>query len=149
MRGKKMLNDIENTLIEKIKAIYPNLDVTSFPLDFERYDFTNHDGCALVKYQGSTFSQQNTVWEVSQDETYEYKILLGLRYLRTFQEANPVISNLKKILQGLLIVNHKVTLKMIKFEGVDNGDLWFSITINLKLLTYNRKEYQGGADLPV
>ena len=86
---------------------------------------------------------------MSQDETYEYKILLGLRYLRTFQEANPVISNLKKILQGLLIVNHKVTLKMIKFEGVDNGDLWFSITINLKLLTYNRKEYQGGADLPV
>lgn len=144
-----MLTEIENALIENIKAVYQNFDVTSFPLDFERYDFTNHDGCALVKYQGSTFSQQNTVWEVSQDETYEYKILLGLRYLRTFQEANPVISNLKKILQGLLIVNHKVTLKMIKFEGVDNGDLWFSITINLKLLTYNRKEYQGGADLPV
>ncbi len=144
-----MLTEIENALIENIKAVYQNFDVTSFPLDFERYDFTNHDGCALVKYQGSTFSEQNTVWEVSQDETYEFKILLGLRYLRIFSEANPVISNLKKILQGLLVVNHKVTLKMVKFEGVDNGDLWFSITINLKLLTYNRKEYQGGADLPV
>ena len=104
-----MLTNIEKELIQAIENIYPDFDVASFPLDFDRYDFTNHDGCALVKYQGSTFSQQNTVWEVSQDETYEYKILFGLRYLRTFNEANPVISNIKKILQGLLVVNHKVT----------------------------------------
>ncbi len=146
-----MLDNIEKELIKNIEAIYPNFDVTSFPLDFERYDFTSHDGCALVKYQGSTFSEQNTVWEVSQDETYEYKILLGLRYLRSFKDANPVISNLKKILQGLLIVNHKVTLKMIKFEGVDNGDLWFSITINLKLVMRSTAQsYEGSANaIPV
>ena len=142
-----MLTEIEEKLIENIKNLYPNFDVDSFPLEFERYDFTNHDGCALIKYQGSTFSQQNTVWEVSQDENYEYKILLGLRYLKTFNEANPVISNLKKILQGLMIINHKVTLKMIKFEGIDNGDLWFSITINLQLLMHSSvQKYEGGAN---
>lgn len=145
-----MLTNIEKELIQAIENIYPDFDVASFPLDFDRYDFTNHDGCALVKYQGSTFSQQNTVWEVSQDETYEYKILFGLRYLRTFNEANPVISNIKKILQGLLVVNHKVTLKMVKIEGTDNGDLWFSITINLKLVAHNVKEYGGLANaIPV
>lgn len=142
-----MLDNIENALIENIKNIYPNFDVDSFPLDFDQYDFTNHDGCALIKYQNSTFSQQNTVWEVSQDETYEYKILVGLRYLRKFSEANSVISNLKKILQGLLIVNHKATLKTVKIEGVDNGDLWFSITINLKLLMRSTAQsYEGSAN---
>ena len=139
-----MNNAIEKTIIEAINAVYPNFDIISFPIDFENFEFTNHDGCVLIKYENSTFSSQNTVWDVRQDETYEYKILTGLRYLTSFNQANPVIAGMKEILHGLFIVNHKAVFKQIKIEGVDNGDLWFSITIDITLSQHGSKQTYGG-----
>lgn len=139
-----MNTEIESMLIEVLKEEYPEFDIIPFPIDFAEYDFTNHDGCILLKYENSTYGSQNTVWDVRQDETYQYKILCGLRYLTSFNQANPYISKLKELLQGLFVVNHKCTLKQVKIEGVENGDLWFSITVNLALSTRSALQSYGG-----
>lgn len=146
-----MNNAVEKTITVAIKAVYPNFDVISFPIDFENFEFTNHDGCVLIKYENSTFTTQRTVWNVEQVETYEYKILVGLRYLTSFNQANPIISALKEVLHGLFVINHKITFKQIKIEGTDNGDLWFSITINLTLSEQGPQQTYGGIadEIPV
>lgn len=144
--GVIMLVEIEEKLISALKEIFPTFDVESFPTDFKNFAFTSFDGCLLVKYSTSNFSEQTTIWATNQNETLEYKIFLGLHYLQNSSEANPYIDSLRDCLAGLNILKHKVTLKLIKIEGEDKGELWYSITINLKQELQDSKKYEGRAN---
>ena len=141
-----LLEEIENKIIEKLITALPNFDVDSFPIDFKNYNFLNHDGCVLLKFQSGNFSEPETIWKNVQTETFEYKVILGFRYLKKISDSYKKIKEIKALLQGLLIFQHKITLKSERPEGIDSGDFWYSITINLKQEIDDKNKYEGGAD---
>lgn len=135
-----MLEQIELTLKEKIKSIFESFDVVSFPTNFKDFSFTSSSGCVLLRYDASAFSNQQSVWQVTQEETYEYTIFLGVRSCYNFEESYPYLEKLKLALQGLQVNGFKVILKKRSFVEEISGDLWWGLIVNLTLPTGETKK---------
>lgn len=132
-----MLDTIEK---EIIKALEDNNDfkkftTESFPADFEEYVFTSAKGCLLVRYDGSSYSKPQTLYVVTQDETYEFSVLLALRHLKKYNDAYPYLKKIKETLTGLSIGGKKLYPLKKVFITRKKGDHWWGFVFAITLPT--------------
>ena len=122
-----MIEIIENSIKIKLLETFKNYEVESFPADFENFKFFSHNGCFLVRYEGSKIAEQHTVVAVKEDETYNFTVFMALRYLKRHEEVYEKIKDLKKALNGLPILNKRLRITSINYEDVIDGDFWYSV----------------------
>lgn len=126
-----MLDTIEKTLNKILSKNFEGFEIDSFPAKFEDYNFTSHNGCLLIRYEGSDFSNQNTITAVNQSETYTYSIIAGFRFCNSSKDCNKWIKLIKQVLQGYLINGYRTVIKRIRFLDEIEGDFWYGCTISL------------------
>lgn len=126
---------IENAIIEELKKVFPEFDVESFPSDFEHYNFTSPTGCLLVKYLQSDYSDQNTLWHVSQNSSIRFNIISGYRGLREYRQTHKPQQLLKDTLQGLEILGRKIQIVKEQFLTEINTDLYCGLTVKIELIS--------------
>lgn len=126
-----MIEIIENSIKIKLLETFKNYEVESFPADFENFKFFSHNGCFLVRYEGSKMAEQHTVVAVKEDETYNFTVFMALRYLKRHEEAYEKIKDLKKALNGLPILNKRLRITSINYEDVIDGDFWYSTGLTI------------------
>lgn len=126
------IQEIENQIIERLQNTNPDLQVESFPANFAEWPFTHSVGAILVRYQGSSFSESQSIGLVLQDEKIDFTVCIGLRYLNNFQEAYTHLLSVKKALTGYKIEGcTKLQATKAEFITEENTDLWYGITFSL------------------
>lgn len=130
-----MLETIENAIIYKLEATFKEYQIESFPADFDSYSFTSAKGCMLVRYDGSTYSKPQTLCVVTQDETYQFSVITGLRYLKKYNEAYPIVKQIKKILTGLNVSGKKLYPKKRSFLSKIGKDLYWGYVFSVTMPT--------------
>ena len=125
---------IENAIIEALKEVFPEFDVESFPSDFEHYNFTSPTGCLLVKYLQTDYSDQNTLWNVSQNSAIRFNIISGYRGLKEYKQTHKPQQMLKDALQGLEILGRKIQVVKEQFLTEINTDLYCGLTIKIEFV---------------
>ena len=138
-----MLDQIEKELNGELKSKFEGFDIEPFPAKFEDYSFTSHNGCLLIRYNGSSFSNQNTVLAANQSETYTYSMIMGIRYCNSFKDCYKWIKLLKDTLNGLTICGYRIVLKQVKFLEEIDTDLWWGVSFSLvqEFEDKNKKDY--------
>ena len=126
------IENIENSIIEKLQASFPVFQTESFPANFSEFSFTRANGCLLVRYQGSSFSGSKAIGFMVQEERIEFSIFIALRYLNSFQEAYPHLKQVKQTLTGFKPEGcSKLQPTKAEFLDEENGDLWYGMTFSL------------------
>lgn len=124
------ISEIKN----KLKKVFNNFAIDDYPDDFNKYNFTAPDGCLLVRYDASTFSTPEAIDIISQDETLEFALFIGLRY-KKFKECYPYLKQIKNALTGLKINGSKLFAKKCQFIKKIKSDFWWAYTFNLNSFT--------------
>lgn len=122
-----MFDKIEQMILEKLKETpkFKGFDVLPFPENFDKFGFKSERGCLLVKYDGSEFTKPETINFVRQDETLEFSVMAGFRYVRTLQETYPAVEEIRKVLTGMNIFGRKLYPKKRQYIGHVKGDLYY------------------------
>ena len=123
---------IENSIIERLKENFSGFEIKSFPVNFEKYYISGAKGCILVRYENSKMNAQNAITAVNSDETYYFTVFTGFRYLQEHSDGYPYLKKLKKILNGLPILNKRLVLNEENFEDEINGDLYYSFKVSIE-----------------
>lgn len=130
-----MLEKIENAIIECLKSQkrLKQYKVEAFPADFSSYSFTTAKGCLLVRYDGSSYTKPQNLNAITQDETFEFSVITGLRALKKYNDSYPVLQIIKETLTGLNINGKKLYPKKREYIDRFKSDLYwgylFSITL--------------------
>ncbi len=124
---------VEEILIAELQKAMPEYDVESFPSNFEGYTFTSPNGCLLVKYVKTSFAEQNTIWEVNQNNTVKFTIIAGFRGLNKYSQIHEPLQRVKDVLSGLEIAGRKIYLTDEQFLAEINTDLYCGISLNINL----------------
>lgn len=141
-----MIEIIENTIEQALIQAFPTYEIAAFPVDFDNFQFTNPEGCALVRYEKSSIAAQSSTTAVNSQETYNFTVFLALRSLKTHKEAYGAVMKLKKVLNGLEILNKRLALSEISFETDLYSDLWYSASANITLPITDEYEDEGTAN---
>lgn len=127
------LADFEQNIINLLSQTFPEFTVESFPVKFEEYTFTSPVGCHLLKYNGTTFQKQETVWAVTQFSTVNYSVITGFRGLQNYKEMHPVQTLLRDTLRGFEYEGKKIVLDSEEFLAEINGDLYVGLEFKIEL----------------
>ena len=128
-----MIKIIEDYIIKKLKEEFSEYEVDGFPVNFERYTITSPVGAMLLKYEKHTNSVQKTNWAVTTEKTYKFTLYEGIRYLKKHTEAYNDISKTERVLNGLTILNKRLSVTECNFVKSLSGDLWYSFSIAITL----------------
>ena len=131
-----MIEKIEESILDVLRENFEDYDVLEFPPKFEEFYFTQANGCILVRFEGSQFSEQTTVTKVEQEETYKYSIVLGLRSRQSFKECYPTLRRVRTLLKDMSIYGRRIQLEKQAYLENINGDLWWGIGIKVTLPDY-------------
>jgi phage gp37-like protein len=77
-----LITEIEDALIARLKSKVPQLQVDSFPDKPSEFRLLHPKGAILVRYQGSKYSEPQTMGAVVQGRAVEFDIILVMRNLR-------------------------------------------------------------------
>lgn len=135
------LQNFENHILSILQEKYPEYTVESFPSKFEEYTFTSAIGCHLLKYNGTKFSKQETVWAVTQTATVNFSVITGYRALQNYKEMHPEQTLLRNTLKGLEYEGKKITLVNEEFLTEVNGDLYMGLGISIELFETEDEKY--------
>lgn len=132
-----ILDKIENEIIAKLKPLklFNGFQIEPYPIEFKKFAFTSAKGCILVKYNGSDYTKPQTLNVVTQDETLEYAVFLGLRYLKNYRDAYPYLEEIKKNLTGMKIYGKKLYPHTREFVERINGDVFWGYVFRITLPT--------------
>ncbi|MDD3236811.1 MAG: Gp37 family protein [Candidatus Gastranaerophilales bacterium] len=130
-----MLETIETAIIDALKPIFDKFQIESFPADFDSYNFTSAKGCMLVRYDGSIYSKPQTINLVTQDETLEFSVITGLRSLKKYKDAYPILKQVKDTLTGLVINGKKLYPVKKAFLEKITKDLYWGVSFAITLPT--------------
>lgn len=130
-----MFDKIEEMILDRLNKTpeFKGFEIVPFPENFESFDFNSERGCLLVKYDGSEYSTPQTINFVRQDETLEFSVMAGFRYMRTLEEAYPYLKEIKKVLTGLNIFGKKLYPKKRQYIGHIKGDLYYGYVFAVTL----------------
>lgn len=134
---KDNIDVIEDAILERLHSSkeLDGFTIESYPKDILNFDFASSTGCVLVRYEASSFTAPQALGSVSQDETFEFSVFLGLRYLRNFKESYPHILVIKKLLTGLQIKGKRLYPKKRQFVDLIKGDMYWGYSFNITLPT--------------
>jgi hypothetical protein len=128
-----MIDTIEKTILKKLSSIFKEYEIDSFPVDFEQFVFTSPKGCLLLRYENHSVSEQTTLNAVNANKTYNFTLFAAVRYARKHTDCYQLLTDLERTLNGLTVLNKRISVKNGKFETEINGDLWYSFQINITL----------------
>lgn len=135
------LSAFENAVISHLQTTFPEFTVESFPSNFENYTFSSAIGCHLLKYTGTKFSVQETIWAVTESATVSYSVITGYRGLQNYNEMHPVQTQLRNALRGFEYLGRKITLGSEEFLTEINGDMYMGLQFSIELFeTENENE---------
>lgn len=143
------IEQIETEIIKKLKALdcFDGFQIEPFPVDFEKFAFTSGKGCVLVRYDGSDYTKPQTLNVVTQDETLDFSIIIGLRYLKLYRNSYLFLENIKHSLTGLKIGGKKLYPKKREFVNKIRGDLYWGYVFSITLPTQEISD-SNNIDIP-
>lgn len=128
-----MLELIENTILEALRANFKESEIESFPSNFDDYNFTSYDSCILVRFENSDIQAQNALTRVNAMETYNFTVFICCRFAKIHSDCYPFLHEIKKVLNGLSIMSKRLILSGRRFEEDISGDLWYSYSLKITL----------------
>ena len=126
---------IDKTITEKLteSEIFNGWTIESFPENFKSYNFTSALGCLLIKYNSTAYSKPDTISAITQDATYEFSVVTGLRYIERTEESYPVLDEIYQVLPGLQINGKKMYPTQCNYIGRKDGDIYYESTFKITL----------------
>lgn len=126
---------VTNKILKKLQTVefFNGWTIEAFPSDFGEFSFTSALGCLLIKYNGSDYSKPDTLGAVTQYETVEFAVISGLRYIKSLEEADPVLDEIYKNLTGLCINNEKIYPHQVNYVGNRGGDVYYESIFRITL----------------
>ena len=134
------IRDIENSIIEKLKLEFPEVLVQSFPDKPSEFILLHPIGALLVHYQGSNYSNSNTLGYISQENKKEFSITIVTRNLRENQGSYEYLDKVKNILTGFQPDECSRLMPTKDFFISENKGIW-QYGINFSLTTSNVQDF--------
>lgn len=132
-----MLDVIEEQIKEKLRTVelFKGFDIDSEPEDFSSYPFTSELGCLLLSYDNTSYSDPQTLNTITQDATYTFNVIAGLRYFKTnsLKESYPILDAIKKALTGLRISSGRLYPTKCQYIGKLARTHYYRYTFEIKL----------------
>lgn len=118
------IKEIENQIIERLKANIQDLHIEGFPEKPAEFRLVHPKGAILVHYQGGNYSETKSLGCIYQDKKLEFSITIVMRHLRTHEGAYEYLDKVRGILTGYKPENcSKMYPTKEDFLSEDNG-LW-------------------------
>ena len=118
------INQIENSIIEKLKENITEFHIEGFPDKPSEFSFIHPKGAILVHYQGGNYSDSKSLDTIFQLKKLEFSITLIVRHLRTHEGAYDCLDKTRSILTGFKPPNCTKMLA-IKEEFIsENNGIW-------------------------
>lgn len=122
------INNIENSIIERLKNKFPELHVEGFPEKPAEFRLIHPKGAVLIHYQGGNYSDQKALAVIVQDKKLEFSITIVMKHLRTHEGAYEYLEKVRDLLTGFKPENcSKMFPTKEEFIGEDNGIWQYSI----------------------
>lgn len=133
-----MIETIENKILVTLQQaeMFKGMEIEPFPEDFDHYNFISELGCLLVRYDGSNYSEPTTLVNVTQEETYEFSVIVGIRYQDNLQKNYPVLDEIKRVLTGVRIREGKLYPKKRKFLGQKDRTTYYGYVFAITLQSF-------------
>lgn len=141
------INEIENSIIEHLKANLAELHIEGFPEKPDQFNLLHSKGAVLVHYQGASYSPTNSTSSIVQEKKLEFSATVVMRHLRSNDGAYEVLDRVRELLTGFKI-NGCTKISMLKESFLsENAGIW-QYAINFTLTAQNI-ENQDKQDLPL
>lgn len=128
------IEQIEKAFIAWLNDAIPDLPAESFPDEPERYDLLHERGVVLVRYNGTTFAEPETLGLTMQSGETEF-VLSVLAFSLT--DSNGIYALLTKVLRAICGKSFNgstpVKIKNVAFAGVNIGRWQYDITASFDL----------------
>lgn len=128
------IEQIEKAFIAWLNNVIPDLPAESFPDDPERYDLLHEGGVVLVRYNGTTFAEPETLGLTTQSGETEF-VLSVLAFSLT--DPNGIYALLTKVLRAICGKSFNgstpVKIKNVAFAGVNINRWQYDITASFDL----------------
>lgn len=128
------IEQIEKAFIAWLNDVIPDLPAESFPDDPESYDLLHERGVVLVRYNGTTFIEPETLGLTTQSGETEF-VLSVLAFSLT--DPNGIYALLTKVLRAICGKSFNgstpVKIKNVAFAGVNINRWQYDITASFDL----------------
>lgn len=126
--------DIEQTIIERLRAKTQGLLIEGFPEKPSEYKLMHPKGALLVSYAGSTFSEPKPTDIVFQERKVEFDITVAMRHLRNHEGAYAYLDAVRIALTGYRIAGcSKMYPAKEEFLNEDNGIWQYAMTFAMTI----------------
>lgn len=134
------IREIENSIIEKLKTSFPEVLVQGFPEKPSEFILLHPIGALLVHYQGSNYTNSESLGYIVQNNKKEFAITVVTRNLRNNQGAYEFIDNVKAVLSGFQPDECSQLMPTKDYFISENGGIW-QYGVNFTLTTNNIQIY--------
>ena len=126
---------VENAIMDRLMNAeeLKGVDIEPYPADISEFDFLSALGCILVRYDNSSYTKPQTMPCVTQDETLEFSVFIGLRYLKAYRDSYPWLKIIKRLLTGLCVKGKRLYPTKRQFVDLVKGDLYWGYSFNITL----------------
>lgn len=131
---------IENSIITKLKTDFPEVLVEGFPDKPSEFILLHSIGALLVHYQGSNYTNSESLGYIVQDNKKEFSITIVTRNLRANQGAYEYLDKVKAALTGFQVDECTKLMPTKDFFISENGGIW-QYGINFTLTTTNIQDF--------
>lgn len=119
---------IENQIIERLKANIQDLHIEGFPEKPAEFRLIHPKGAILVHYQGGNYSESKSLDLIYQDKKLEFSITVVIKHLRIHYGAYELLEKIREVLTGFKPDNcSKMYPSKEEFLLEDNGIWQYSI----------------------
>lgn len=126
--------DIEQAIIERLKAKTQGLLIEGFPEKPSEYKLMHSKGALLVSYAGSQFSETKSTDIIYQERRVEFDITVAMKHLRNHEGAYAYLDAVRIALTGYRIAGcSKMYPTKEGFLSIENGIWQYSITFAMTM----------------
>lgn len=134
------IRQIENSIIDKLKTDFPEVLVEGFPDKPSEFILLHSIGALLVHYQGSNYTNSESLGYIVQDNKKEFSITIVTRNLRANQGAYEYLDKVKAALTAFQVDECTKLMPTKDFFISENGGIW-QYGINFTLTTTNIQDF--------
>lgn len=134
-----MLELIEETIINQLKSseLFKGFDIDREPENFANYDFLSEFGCLLISFDGITYTNPQTLSNITQTATYQFNIVIGQRYFPTgtLKDSYEFLSEIHRVMTGARVNDGKFYPIELKYLGKLDRTHYYNYKFNIKVTT--------------
>jgi len=135
------IRNIENQIIEKLKTSFPEVLVQGFPDKPSEFILLHSIGALLVHYQGSNYTNSQSLGYITQENKKEFAITVVTRNLRFNDGAYEYIDKVKAVLTGFEPDECSKLIPVKDYFISENKGIW-QYGINFSLTTNNIQDFE-------